>query len=193
MEKNDAVEPDSVGKNPVDESGSQAGAEETEDDTVQGSREDRGKTDKENQQENGSDAVFDEVVESLEADGFSVFRGRKFVSIRENGTIAPNSTLATQRLDDAKSAALSYNEDSNEIAIVPLEVEVDREGICSIRRTEDRVKIAASQFLKDFELMPEETVRYRPEWRKESGSADIPGRLIIDLDQDGEVVSESDE
>jgi hypothetical protein len=136
---------------------------------------------------NGPDELIDEISDSLADEGFGVFHGREFISIRENGQLAPNSTVSQQHLDGKKAVILAYNEDTNEVAIIPLEKDYDRTNVYSLQWSDDRVSISASGFLKDNDIEPDQTIRYSPEWNEDIGSEQVPGGLVIDLDQDGEV------
>jgi len=133
------------------------------------------------------DELIDEISDSLADEGFGVFHGREFISIRENGQLAPNSTVSQQYLDGKKAVILAYNEDSNEVAIIPLEKDYDRTNVYSLQWSDDRVSISASGFLKDNDIEPDQTIRYSPEWNEDIGSEQVPGGLVIDLDQEGEV------
>ncbi|QLH82183.1 hypothetical protein [Halosimplex pelagicum] len=135
----------------------------------------------------GPDELIDEISDSLADEGFGVFHGREFISIRENGQLAPNSTVSKQYLDGKKAVILAYNEDTNEIAIIPLDTDYDRTNVYSLQWSDDRVSISASGFLKDNGIQTEQTIRYPPEWNEDIGSEQVPGGLMIDLDQDGEV------
>ncbi|WP_246308265.1 hypothetical protein [Halosimplex rubrum] len=44
-----------------------------------------------------------------------------------------------------------------------------------------------SGFLKQHNIKPDQTIRYPPEWDEDIGSVKVPGALVIDLGQEGEV------
>lgn len=142
-------------------------------------------TDKESESE--PDELIDEISDSLSDEGFGVFHGREFISVREDGQLAPNSTVSQQYLDGKEAVILAYNENSNEIAIIPLDQDYDRTDVYSLQWSEDRVSVSASGFLKDNNIQTDKTIRYSPEWDDDIGNSKVPGGLLIDLDQDGEV------
>ena len=118
----------------------------------------------------------------------SVFHGREFISIRENGHLAPNATVAEQYLQDKVAVILAYNESDNEIALVPLETEYDKPNVFALQ-SGDPPQISARTFLKYHDIIPEKTIRYTPEWDDTLGGEAVDGGLRVDLDQDGEVVT----
>lgn len=137
--------------------------------------------------EGGPEELIDDISDSLSDEGFGVFHGREFVSLRTKGQLAPNSTVSQQYLDGKEAVILAYNEDANEIAIIPLEEDYDKTNVYSLQWTDNRVSIAVSGFLKQNNIQPEQTIRYPPEWDEDMGGDKVPGALVIDLDQDGKV------
>ena len=129
--------------------------------------------------------LLENVEESLSDDGFDVFRGRQFISIREGGQLAPNSTVAEQYFEDIEAVMLAYNENNNTIAIIPLETYYDRPNVYKVQG-QGKPQISARYFLKDNGISHERTLRYRPEWDDAIGGDAVPGGLRIDLDQDAE-------
>jgi hypothetical protein len=101
--------------------------------------------------------------------------------------MAANSTVSKRFLKGKKAVILAYNEDDNEIAIIPLEEDYDRTNVYSLQWNDDRVSMSVSGFLKQHNIKPDQTIRYSLEWDEDIGSDHVPGGLVIDLDQDGEV------
>lgn len=95
--------------------------------------------------------------------------------------------MSQQYLDDKEAVILAYNESSNEIVIIPLEEDYDRTNVYSLQSSDDRVPVSARGLFRDNDIKPDQTIRYSPEWNEDIGSAQVPGGLVIDLDQDGEV------
>ena len=118
----------------------------------------------------------------------SVFHGREFISIRENGHLAPNSIVHEQYLEGKEAVILAYNEDDNEIAVIPLERKYDKPNVFALQ-SGDPPQISARTFLKYHDIIPEKTIRYTLEWDEDIGSDAVDGGLRVDLDQDGEVVT----
>lgn len=146
-----------------------------------------------NSEPESPEALVDEITTSLSDDGFGVFHGREFISIRENGMLAPNSTVSEQYLDDKEAVILAYNEKTNEIAIIPLEKAFDQSNVYTLQSSDDRVSVSASGFLKDNEIETDKTIRYSPDWNEDIGGDHVPGGLIINLDQEGEVAPSSED
>ncbi|WP_204365938.1 hypothetical protein [Halorubrum saccharovorum] len=118
----------------------------------------------------------------------SVFStGVSSYTLWENGQLAPNLTVSKQYLKGKEAVILAYNEDDNEIAIIPLEEDYDRTDVYSLQWNDDRVSMSVSGFLKQNNIKPDQTIRYPPEWDEDIGSEQVPGALVIDLDQEGEV------
>jgi len=69
----------------------------------------------------------------------------------------------------------------------------DRTNVYSLQWSDDRVSISASGFLKENGIQTEQTIRYSPEWREDIGNDQVPGGVVIDLDQDGEVAQAADD
>jgi len=130
----------------------------------------------------------DEISNSLSDEGFGVFHGREFITIREDGQLAPNSTVADQYLENTEAVILAYNDSTNEIAIIPLDQKYDRSDVYAYRSGNTQT-ISARGFLKTNDIAPEETIRYTPEWDDDIGGDHVGGGFRIDLDQDGEVVT----
>lgn len=170
---------------PPDTSSGEPDKTSSEDTTENSTAPEEDGSDKES--EDGPDELIDEISDSLSDEGFGVFHGREFVSLREDGQLAPNSTVSQQYLDGKEAVILAYNENSNEIAIIPLDKDYDRTDVYSLQWSEDRVSVSASGFLKDNDIKTDKTMRYSPEWDDDIGNSNVPGGLLIDLDQDGEV------
>jgi hypothetical protein len=135
-----------------------------------------------------SSTVVDDISESLSDEGFGVFHGREFITLREDGQLAPNSTVVEQHLEDTVAVILAYNDSANEIAIIPLETNYNRPDVYAYSAGNANT-ISARGFLKTNDIMPEETIRYTPEWDDGLGGDAIDGGFRIDLTQDGEVVT----
>ncbi|MDL0126373.1 hypothetical protein PNP85_09900 [Halobacterium salinarum] len=98
-----------------------------------------------------------------------------------------NSTVSKQYFKGKEAVILAYNEDDNEIAIIPLDEDYDRTNVYSLQWDDDRGSMSVSGFLKQNNIKPDQTIRYPPEWDEDIGSEQVPGALVIDLDQEGEV------
>lgn len=129
--------------------------------------------------------LIDDIEESLSDEGFDVFHGREFISVREGGELGPNSTVTKRYLEGAEAVMLAYNETANEIVIIPLAEHYDKPNVYGLHDG-DQPTIAARIFLKSYGLLPETTLRYTPEYDETIGPDAVEGGLRIDLDQDAE-------
>lgn len=129
----------------------------------------------------------DEITDSLTDEGFDIFHGREYISFRTDSHLAPNPTVVEQHLEGKEAVSLAYNEDSNEVALIPLSADYDRGDVYSLKRSDGSTVIAATGFFKEHDLSVDQTVRYSPEWDGDIGGNNVPGGLVIDLDEDGEV------
>jgi hypothetical protein len=133
-------------------------------------------------------SLVDEITDSLSGEGYDVFHGREQVTLRQNGEIAPNRTVSEQYLDGAVSVMLAYYKRTKTIAIIPLPTHYDKPGIYKVQWGNNRAQIRATKFLKEHDITTDQTIRYQPEWDETVTDADLPGALLIDLREDGEVV-----
>lgn len=132
--------------------------------------------------------LVDDIEDSLSDEGFDVFHGREFISLRESGELGPNSTVTKRYLEGAEAVMLAYNEEANEIVIIPLAEKYDKPNVYGLHDSEQPT-IAARIFLKTYGLLPETTLRYTPEYDETLGPDAVDGGLRIDLDQDAEKVA----
>ena len=136
------------------------------------------------------DSLVSDIEESLTDDGFDVFHGKEFISLRGSGELGPNTTVTERYLKGAEAVMLAYNEGANEIVIIPLPRDYDKPNVYGIHDG-DQLTIAARTFLKSYGILPETTVRYTPEYDKTIGPAAVDGGLRIDLDQEAKEVTVS--
>ena len=81
---------------------------------------------------------------------------------------------------------LAYNEEANEIILVPFEQRFDRADVYGYK---PGGTITGRTFVKEYGIEHDETVRYHPEWDDDIGGEHVDGGFRVDLDQDGEVVN----
>ncbi|MDB2225768.1 MULTISPECIES: hypothetical protein [Halorubrum] len=120
-------------------------------------------------------------------EGFDIFHGREYISFRTDSHLAPNSTVVEQHLKGKEAVILAYNEANNEVALIPLSADYDRGDVYSLKRSDGSTVIAATGFFKEHDLSVDQTIRYSPEWNGDIGGDNVPGGLVIDLDEDGEI------
>ena len=188
MSQRDSLGSDSEDGPPADETES---VEETDNENSEPDHRTHGKTEdagSEGGAEDGLGDIVDNISESLTDEGFGVYHGREFISIREGGHLAPNATITERYMEGKVAVVLAYNESDNEIAVIPLEEKYDRPNIFALQ-SGDPPTISARRFLKYHDIIPDQTIRYSPEWDEDLGGDAVEGGLRIDLDEDGEVVN----
>lgn len=78
---------------------------------------------------------------------------------------------------------LAYNESDNEVVIIPLETEYDRPDVYTYESGNSRT-IGSGALFKEIDMMPEQTIRYSPEWDEDIGGDHVEGGVVIDLEQE---------
>ena len=81
---------------------------------------------------------------------------------------------------------MAYYNDANEIILVPLGQRFDRRDVYNYK---PGGTITGRNFVKEYGIEQDETVRYHPEWDDDIGGEHVDGGFRVDLDQDGEVVN----
>jgi hypothetical protein len=114
------------------------------------------------------------------------------VSIRRSGQIAPNNVVCQEYLEGAEAVMMAYYSRTKTIAITPLPEQISHPKVYSLLWEGNNAEINASGFFKHNEIETEQTVRYKPEWDEDVTSEDLPGALLIDLRDDGEVWDRAD-
>lgn len=113
---------------------------------------------------------------------------QEFVTIRKGGAIAPNSTVYERYCEDAEAVLLNTHEEKDDIiGIKPID-HFDEDNKEHYRINGDSsggASIHGRGFLKEHGFDHDESRRYTPEWDEEFEV------LVIDLSEDGEVVSQS--
>lgn len=101
--------------------------------------------------------------------------GAPQVTLRKSGTIGISKAAVDEHIPDSDGAVLYYDDEEGRIGIEPVDVEDDPDAY-QISFNEGSATVNGSSFMKRFELVPEETTAYEPEWD------DDQELLIIDLD-----------
>lgn len=89
------------------------------------------------------------------------------ISLRQSESIGINSKAVPEYFEDSTGAILYYNEDDNQIGIQPADKD-DPDAYSLQYGSEGRsASINASSFLKQYDLVPEQTTRYDAHWNEE--------------------------
>lgn len=111
--------------------------------------------------------------------------GRKFVTVRKDGTIAPNSAALESYFEDAEAVVLRKHESKDIIGLLPKDEYEENDDTHYKVTGSEHASIAGRLFLKAHGLFPDESRRYVPEWNEDAGL------LTLDLGEEGEIVSQS--
>jgi hypothetical protein len=98
------------------------------------------------------------------------------VTLRQSDSIGLSSVIVEEYFDDVDGAVLYYDEDENKVGIEPADTEENTDAY-AVTSTSGSGSIQASSMMRRYELTPEETTAYEPEWDDELGM------LVIDLDE----------
>jgi hypothetical protein len=108
------------------------------------------------------------------------------ISLRKSGSIGVNQVALDMYFDDCDGAVLYYDSDDNRMAIRPVPDKSAAEAAYTVSRVETGGTIGAVAFLKEFDLEPDVTKQYTPEWDDEE---DI---LLVNLDKPAAIYGSGD-
>lgn len=86
------------------------------------------------------------------------------ISLRKSGSIGINSAALDEHFDDNGGAVMYYDSEENNVGIEPVEDKDADEAAYTISRTESGGTVAPKAFLREYELIPDVTTQYDPEW-----------------------------
>lgn len=109
------------------------------------------------------------------------------VSIRKSGSIGLNQPVVEEYFADDDGAVMYYDEASNEVGIEPVADKDADEAAYTVSKTDSGATIAPQAFLETYDLIPDVTTQYDPEWD------DDEGLLVIDLDEPKKTYGNADE
>lgn len=109
------------------------------------------------------------------------------VSIRKSGSIGVNQTALEEYFDDDDGAIMYYDEDSTRVGIEPVTDSDADEAAYTISKTDSGGTIAAQAFLTNYEILPDVTTQYTPDWD------DDEDLIAVDLDTPKKTYGSPDE
>jgi hypothetical protein len=110
------------------------------------------------------------------------------ISIRKSGSIGVNQAAIDDHFAEDDGAVMYYDEETNRVGIEPVEDKDADEGAYTVSKTDSGGTIAAQAFLERYDLLPDVTTQYSPEWDDEQ---DL---ITVDLDSPQKTYgSESDD
>ena len=99
------------------------------------------------------------------------------VSIRKSGSIGVNGPVLAEHFEDDDGAVMYFDEDDNRVGIQPVADADEDDAAYTVSKTDAGGTIAPKAFLWEYDLVPEVTTQYAPEWN------DDEGLIAIDLDE----------
>jgi hypothetical protein len=109
------------------------------------------------------------------------------ISLRKSGSIGINQVALDRYFEGHDGAVLYYDGDNNRMAVRPVVDKSTAEAAYTVSRTEGGGTIGAVAFLEEFDLQPDVTKQYVPEWDEDEGI------LLINLDTPAAIYGSSDE
>jgi len=98
------------------------------------------------------------------------------ISLRKSGSIGVNQASLAAFFEDSDGAVLYFDEDANEVGIEPVADRDADEAAYTVSKTDSGGTIAPQAFLEKYDLVPDVTTQYDPEWNDEEEL------VVIDLD-----------
>lgn len=86
------------------------------------------------------------------------------ISLRKSGSIGVNQAALEEYFEGADGAVMYFNDEDNQVGIEPVEDTDADEAAYTISRSDSSGTIAPKAFLKKYDLIPEVTTQYDPEW-----------------------------
>lgn len=110
----------------------------------------------------------------------------EMVSLRKSGSIGVNREALDEHFADKDGAVMYYDEDDNRIGIEPVDDPDDHDVAYTVTKTESGGTIAPQAFLDKYDLSPDITTQYDPDWD------DDEGLIVIDVDDPKQTYGEED-
>jgi len=98
------------------------------------------------------------------------------VSLRKSGSIGINQVALGEYFDENEGAVLYYDEEENRIGIKPVADKATDDAAYTVSKNDSNGTIAGETFLNRYDILPEVTTQYTPQWN------DDEDLVVIDLD-----------
>lgn len=119
------------------------------------------------------------------------------ISIRKSGSIGVNQAALDDHFAENDGAVMYYDDETNRVGIEPVEDKDADEAAYTVSKTESGGTIAAQAFLERYDLLPEITTQYSPDWDDDQGlitvDLDSPQKTYGSESDDDESASEDDD
>lgn len=97
------------------------------------------------------------------------------VSLRKSGSIGLNEPTLAEYFEDAGGAVMYYNDEDHQIGIEPVADKDAEDAAYTITRTDSGGTIAPRAFLEEYDLIPDVTTQFDPQW---DGDREL---VVVDL------------
>jgi hypothetical protein len=91
------------------------------------------------------------------------------VSLRKSGSVGVNQATLEEHFDGEDGAVMYYDDDANQIGIEPVEDKDADEAAYTVSKTDSGGTIAAQAFLEEYDILPDVTTQYEPNWDDDRG------------------------
>ena len=109
------------------------------------------------------------------------------ISIRKSGSVGINRAALEEYFETSDGAVMYYDEENARMGIEPVEDKDADEAAYTVSKTDSGGTVAAQAFLERYELLPEVTTQYDPEWDDEHGM------VVVDIDDPADTYGTPDE
>jgi len=108
------------------------------------------------------------------------------ISLRKSGSIGVNQAAVEEYFAEDDGAVLYFDGDENRVGIEPVEDSDADEAAYTVSKTDSGGTIAGQAFLEEYDLLPDITTQYVPEWDDEDGL------VTVDLDEPAKTYGSAD-
>lgn len=98
------------------------------------------------------------------------------ISVRKSGSIGVNRPALEEFFGDNEGAVMYYDEEANQVGIEPVEDNDADDAAYTLSVTDAGGTIAPKAFLERYDLIPEVTTQFDPEWN------DDESLVVLELD-----------
>jgi len=110
------------------------------------------------------------------------------ISLRKSGSVGVNRQAIAEFFDDSDGAVMYYDGEANRIGIEPVADTDADEAAYTVSKTDSGGTIAPQAFLTRYDLIPDVTTQFDPEWGPDDEL------IVLDLDDpEGTYGSPNDE
>ncbi len=109
------------------------------------------------------------------------------ISLRKSGSIGVNQAAVEEYFAEDDGAVLYFDGEENRVGIEPVEDSDADEAAYTVSKTDSGGTIAGQAFLEEYDLLPDITTQYVPEWDDEDGL------VTVDLDEPAKTYGSADD